>query len=85
VAVHSAAAQTGIWASLLSDRVALDLGSAANRLPTIVLWYRQGVPSHEIGRRLSRFSGAWDAERAFEVAASLIARALNQPELTTEP
>jgi hypothetical protein len=49
------------------------------------LWYRQGVPPHEIGRRLSRFGGAWDAEQAIEVAAALIARALNQPELNSVP
>jgi hypothetical protein len=50
-----------------------------------VLWYRWGVPPHEIGRRLSRFGGAWDAERAIEVAAALIARALNQPQLNSVP
>jgi hypothetical protein len=79
-AVHAAAAQCGIWARLLPDKLALDLGRAAHRLPTVVYWYRQGIPPHEIGRRLSQFGGAWDADRAFDVATQLIARALNRPE-----
>jgi hypothetical protein len=76
-AVHAAAAQCAIWSSLLPEKVAFDLGRSATRLPTVVFWYRQGVPPHEIGRRLSRFGGAWDADRAMAVAAELIARALN--------
>jgi hypothetical protein len=44
-----------------------------------VFWYCQGVPSHEMGRRLSPFGDAWDAERALDVAAALIAATLNQP------
>jgi hypothetical protein len=48
----------------------------------IVLWYRQGVPLHEIGRRLSPLGGAWDADHALDVATMLIARALNRPELS---
>jgi hypothetical protein len=79
-AVHAAAAQCGNWSRLLPDKLALDLGRTAHRLPTVVFWYRQGIPPHEIGRRLSRFGGAWDADRAFDVAAQLIARALNRPE-----
>jgi hypothetical protein len=77
-AVHAAAAQCGIWSSLLPDKLAFDLGRTAARLPTVVYWYRQGVPPHEIGRRLSRFGSAWDADRAIGVAAELIARALNE-------
>ena len=65
----------------MSEKVAFELGRAAPRLPTIVHWYRQGVPSQEIGRRLSPMGGAWDADRALEVAALLIATVLNQPEL----
>jgi hypothetical protein len=76
-AVHAAAAHCGLWSTLLTEKVAFDLGRSAARLPTIVYWYRQGIPPHEIGRRLSRFGGAWDAERAFGVAAELIARTLN--------
>jgi hypothetical protein len=79
VAVHAAAAQSSVWSSLLSEKSAFDLGRSASRLPTVVYWYRQGVPAHEIGRRLSRFGGAWDADRAITVASELIARALNQP------
>jgi hypothetical protein len=81
-AVHAVAARTGVWSSLLPDRAAFDLGRAANRLPTIVHWYCQGVPLHEIGRRLSPLGGAWDADHALEVATVLIARALNRPELS---
>jgi hypothetical protein len=80
-AVHAAASRTGVWSSLLPDKAACDLGRAANRLPTIVHWYRQGVPLHEIGRRVSPLGGAWDADHALDVAAMLIARALNRPEL----
>jgi hypothetical protein len=82
VAVHTAAAMTGVWCTELSDRVALDLGRAANRLPTVVFWYRQGLSAHEIGRRLSPFGTSWDAERALSAAASLIAQALNRGEVT---
>src|SRR5947208_4346479 len=80
-AVHTAAARTSIWAGLLSDKVARDLGRAANRLPTVVFWYCQGLTPHELGRRLSPFGGAWDAERALGVAALLIAELLNRPEI----
>lgn len=77
-AVHAAAAQIGVWSGLLSQRAAVELGRAANRLPTIVYWYRQGVPPCEIGRRLSPLGGAWDANRALDTAAMLIAQALNR-------
>jgi hypothetical protein len=83
--VHAAAARTGIWFSLLPDKAAAELGRAASRLPTIVYWYRQGVSPNEIGRRLSPMGGAWDADRALEVAAVLIATALNRPELSGLP
>ncbi len=78
-AVHAAAARTGVWSALVSGKVAADLGPAATRLPTILHWYRQGVSAHDIGRRLSLFGGAWDAEHALAVAAALIAYILNQP------
>jgi hypothetical protein len=77
-AVHAAAARVGVWSSLLSPRAAADLGRAADRLPTVVYWYRQGVSACEIGRRLSPFGGAWDANRAVDTAATLIAQALNR-------
>jgi hypothetical protein len=77
-AVHAMAAQTGLWSSLASDQVTAELGRAATRLPTIVYWYRQGVSAHEIGRRLSPFGGAWDADHALAIAAALIAYVLNQ-------
>jgi len=77
-AVHQAASETGLWSTQLPDRLAFDLGRAANRLPTVVFWYRQGVPAQEIGKRLSPFGGVWDAERALEAAATLIAHSLNQ-------
>src|SRR3954470_665616 len=77
-AVHMAASQIGVWSSLLSQRAALELGRAANRLPTIVYWYRQGLTPGEIGRRLSPLGGAWDADRALDTAAMPIAQALNR-------
>jgi hypothetical protein len=77
-AVHAAAARTALWSCLVSEKVRADLGPAATRLPTIVHWYRQGVSAHEIGRRLSPFGGAWDADHALAVAAALIAYILNQ-------
>jgi hypothetical protein len=77
-AVHAAAARTSLWSSRLPRRISFELGRAAHRLPTIVYWYRQGVPAHEIGRRLSPFGGAWDADRALDVAAALIADLLNR-------
>ena len=80
-AVHAAAAMTAIWTSHLPDRMAFDLGRAANRLPTVVFWYRQGLSVHDIGRRLSPFGTAWDAERALNAAATLIAEALNRGDL----
>jgi hypothetical protein len=78
-AVHAAAACTSLWSALLTDKIAYDLGRTATRLPTIVFWYCQGVSAHEIGRRLSTFGGAWDADRAVDVASALIAHILNQP------
>lgn len=80
IQVHEAASRTGEWAGRLSDRLSFELGRAASRLPTIVYWYRHGVPPCEIGRRLSPFGGEWDAERALDVAATLIARYLNRSE-----
>jgi hypothetical protein len=78
-AVHAAAARTALWSGLLPDKVAYDLGRTATRLPTVVFWYCQGVSAHEIGRRLSSFGGAWDADRALDVATALIAHILNTP------
>jgi hypothetical protein len=77
-AVHAAAAMTGIWLNLLDEHVALQLGRTANRLPTVVYWYRQGLSAQEIGRRLSPLGTAWDANRAVDAAAALIAQTLNR-------
>ena len=77
-AVHAIAALTGTWASDVPERIAFDLGRAAARLPSIVYWYRQGLSEHEIGRRISPLGGAWDADRALDAAATLIAAALNR-------
>jgi hypothetical protein len=84
-AIHAAAARSGLWSSLLPDKVAYDLGRTGNRLPTIVYWYSQGMSAAEIGRRLSLFGGAWDAEHALGVAAKLIAQLLNCPEIAEMP
>jgi hypothetical protein len=77
-AVHAAAARTSVWSSRLPDRVALDLGRSATRLPTVVYWHRQGISPYEIGRRLSPFGTEWDADRALAAASGLIAEVLNQ-------
>jgi hypothetical protein len=84
LAVHTAAAMTAVWSAELPERVAFDLGRAANRLPTVVFWYRQGLSEHEIGRRLSPFGTCWDAARALNAASSLIAQALNRGEITAQ-
>jgi hypothetical protein len=81
-AVHAAAARTALWSSLLPDDAAFQLGSVAHRLPSVVFWYRQGVACSVIGRRLSPFGSSWDAERALDVAAQLIAAALNRGVIT---
>jgi hypothetical protein len=81
--VRAAAAMTGIWLSRLSERAALDLGRSADRLPTVVYWYRQGLSAHEIGRRLSPFGTAWDADRALDAATALIAQTLNRGDAAT--
>jgi hypothetical protein len=77
-AVHAIAAQTSLWSGRLPQRQAFDLGRTAGRLPSVVFWYRQGVSLDEIGQRLSPFGGVWDAERALDTAAALIAEALNR-------
>jgi len=76
-AVHAAAARTSIWSSRLPDSLAFNLGRSANRLPTVVFWHRQGISPQDIGRRLSPFGTEWDADRALDAAASLIAEVLN--------
>ena len=81
VAVQTAAAMTGVWCTALPERIAFNLGRAANRLPSVIYWHRQGLSTNEIGRRLSPFGTSWDAERALEAAARLIAQALNRGEV----
>jgi hypothetical protein len=85
VAVLAAAAQISVWSSLLSQRMAVDLGRAAHRLPTVVYWYREGVALGEIGRRLSPLGSDWDANRALDAAALLIAESLNQRNVAPLP
>jgi hypothetical protein len=77
-AVHAAAAEVGIWTSLLDAETALDLGRAATRLPSVVYWFVQGRSAADIGRDLHPFGGPWDAEHALEAASWLIATALNR-------
>jgi hypothetical protein len=80
-AVHVAAARTGVWSGQLPDRLAFELGRSAHRLPSVVYWYRQGLSPRDIGRRLSPFGSDWDANRALDAAASLIAQSLNRGEI----
>lgn len=84
-AVHAAAAMTGVWSSEMPDRMAFDLGRSAGRLPSVVFWYRQGMSLCEIGRRLSPFGTRWDADRALDAAAALIAQVLNRGDVEARP
>lgn len=84
-AVHAAASRTGLWQAALDERSAVELGRAAQCLPLIVFWYRQGVPLDEIGRRVSPFGGAWDADHALDIACDLIAQRLNTEQAALAP
>lgn len=77
-AVHAVAARTSVWSGRLPNQTAFELGRAAPRLPSVVYWYCQGMSAADIGRRISPFGGAWDANHALDAAASLIADALNR-------
>jgi len=81
LAVHAAAAEVGAWTHLLPStaRSENQLGLAASRLPAVVFWYRQGLSSYEIGRRLTPFGEASYGDRAIDAACALIARLLNHP------
>src|SRR5216684_4367162 len=78
-AVHAAAAQVGAWMRLLPGDAAREhrLGLAASRLPSVVFWYRQGLSSEEIGRRLTPFGCRCYGDRAINAACTLIAALLN--------
>lgn len=80
-AVQSAAAHVGLWTALLHQDDAYLLGRGANLLPSVVFWYRQGVPLFEIGRRITPLGTVFDAERALEVSTALIAHLLNTGQL----
>jgi hypothetical protein len=77
-AIHAAAAQTGAWCALLSERAARELGPAARRLPSVIYWYQHGLSPEAIGRRLTPLGAAWDGERAVDAACRLIARVANK-------
>jgi hypothetical protein len=81
LAVHAAAAEIGAWTHLLppTARTEKQLGLAASRLPAVVFWYRQGLSSYEIGRRLTPFGEASYGDRAIDAACALIAHLLNHP------
>jgi hypothetical protein len=78
-AVHAAAAEVGAWMRLLPGDAAREhrLGLAASRLPSVVFWYRQGLSSEEIGRRLTPFGCSCYGDRAINAACTLIAALLN--------
>ena len=82
---HIASKSRFSWPRLLDARKGFSaeevrelLGRAAPRLASVVYWYCQGLSAADIGRRISPFGGAWDANRALDAAASLIADALNR-------
>src|SRR5438477_626877 len=71
-AVQTAASRTAVWSALLPDNVALDLGPAGRRLPSVVFWHAQGVSLEDIGRRpSSRWSTGFDADRSRAAPAYL--------------
>jgi hypothetical protein len=78
-AVHAAAAQAGAWMRLLPSEAPREhcLGRVAGRLPSVVFWYTHGLPSEEIGRRLSPFAHQYSGERAIDAACAAIAALLN--------
>ena len=78
-AVYAAAAEVGAWMSLLPGDAAREhrLGLAATRLPSVVFWYRQGLSSEAIGRRLTPFGCSCYGDRAINAACTLIAALLN--------
>jgi len=78
-AVQAAAAQVGGWMRLLpSDAGREDrLGLAAGRLPSVVFWFREGLSSEQIGRRLTPLGESCYGDRAIDAACALIAALLN--------
>jgi hypothetical protein len=78
-AVQATAADVGAWMRLLANDAAREhrLGRAANRLPSVVFWFGQGVSTEEIGRRLTPFGEQCYGERAVDAACSAIAVLLN--------
>ena len=78
-AVHAAAAEASAWMGLLPSDASREhrLGLAANRLPSVVFWYRQGVAPENIGRRLTPFGCRCYGDRAIDAACTLIAALLN--------
>lgn len=78
-AVHAAAAEASAWMRLLPNDASREhrLGLAANRLPSVVFWYCQGVSPEDIGRRLTPFGEKSYADRAIDAACMLIAALLN--------
>ena len=79
-AVHAAAAEASAWMGLLPSDSSREhrLGLAANRLPSVVFWYRQGVAPEDIGRRLTPFGCRCYGDRAIDAACTLIAALLNK-------
>ena len=82
-AVRACAARPASWMERLDAAEIRELGRLVPRLPTIVFWYRVGVPVDEIGSRVGHFQRAWEAERALRVISSCIARQLNDPRYHT--
>ena len=68
-AILACAAQPSEWMDRLDARTAWQLGRLAQRLPTVVAWYRAGLSFKEIGKRIGSLGGSWTARRALEAAA----------------
>jgi MFS family permease len=77
-AVLDVASRPAVWMPADPQRVFGDAPRYADRLPTILHWYRAGDDPETIGRRLSPLGGRWAVERTVETAAGLIAEHLNR-------
>lgn len=79
-AVRQIAAQPGAWLHRVTGQHRMQIGGLADRLPTLLVHHSAGGQPSELVRRFGGWS-SWRYERALEVAASCIARSLNQTQL----
>ncbi len=75
-AVRQAATRPDGWAGLVTRAERREIGSLADRLPTLVFHYASGGTSAQLLQRHGGWS-TWRYDRALEVAGESIARHLN--------